>query len=132
MGEILFRARAQITILLKACVLSNCRFINRPLCSKPEVIFSGIQPTGVPHLGNYLGAFRPWVSLQDGAPSTTQLYFSIADLHAITSQQHPEQLRLWKRQMLATLIAVGLDPDRSILFFQSSVLLERTSKDQTS
>ncbi|KZF21209.1 tryptophanyl-tRNA synthetase [Xylona heveae TC161] len=88
-----------------------------------KVIFSGIQPTGVPHLGNYLGALRQWVKLQNEAaeePDTAVLY-SIVDLHAITIRQDPAQLRQWKRESLATLLAVGLDPDKSMLFYQSNV-----------
>ena len=130
MGRILIRARAHTYFLLKISFSSNRRFIHCPPCSKSEVIFSGIQPTGIPHLGNYLGAFQPWVSLQNEAPSTTQLYFSIADLHAITSQQKPEQLRAWKREMLAILIAAGLDPERSTLFYQSSVPLTKIQTNQ--
>lgn len=88
---------------------------------KPRVIFSGIQPTGVPHLGNYLGALRQWVKLQDEAPPETTLLFSIVDLHAITIKQDPGQLATWRKEMLASLLAVGLDPKRSIIFMQSSV-----------
>jgi tryptophanyl-tRNA synthetase len=86
-----------------------------------QVIFSGIQPTGVPHLGNYLGALQQWVKLQNLAAPSTKLIFSIVDLHAITMKQDPGQLRRWKRESLATLLAVGLDPERSVLFYQSSV-----------
>ncbi|KAL5119065.1 Tryptophan--tRNA ligase, mitochondrial [Pleosporales sp. CAS-2024a] len=85
------------------------------------VLFSGIQPTGVPHVGNYLGALRPWVKLQDQAAPDTTLLFSIADLHALTTKQDPHQLPQWRREALATLLAVGLDPKRCILFMQSSV-----------
>jgi len=85
------------------------------------VIFSGIQPTGVPHLGNYLGALRQWVKLQNEAPDSTTLLYSIVDLHAITVEQNPEQLLQWETEMLATLLAVGLDPKRSTIFFQSDV-----------
>ncbi|KAL3425778.1 tryptophanyl-tRNA synthetase [Phlyctema vagabunda] len=88
---------------------------------KNQVIFSGIQPTGVPHLGNYLGALQQWVKLQDSAPASTKLIYSIVDLHAITIPQPPQQLRQWKREAMATLLAIGLNPDRSILFYQSSV-----------
>jgi len=84
-------------------------------------IFSGIQPTGVPHLGNYLGALRQWVQLQNKATSDTTLLFSVVDLHAITVKQDRDQLRRWRREMLASLLAVGLDPKRSIIFYQSSV-----------
>lgn len=86
-----------------------------------QVIFSGIQPTGVPHLGNYLGALQQWVRLQNSAASSTKLLYSVVDLHAITIQQDPKQLRQWRREVLATLLAIGLNPDRSILFYQSSV-----------
>lgn len=86
-----------------------------------EVIFSGIQPTGVPHLGNYLGALQQWVRIQDKAPGATKLIFSIVDLHAITVRQDAGQLQRWKRETLATLLAVGLDPQRTTIFYQSAV-----------
>ena len=88
---------------------------------RPRTIFSGIQPTGVPHLGNYLGALRQWVKLQDEAASDDVLIYSIVDLHAITVHQNPENLRRCKRESLATLLAIGLDPKRSTIFYQSSV-----------
>ncbi|KAL4926540.1 tryptophan--tRNA ligase MSW1 [Aspergillus undulatus] len=84
-------------------------------------VFSGIQPTGVPHLGNYLGALREWVRIQDAAAENTKLIFSIVDLHALTVPQRSHQLRTWRKEALATLIAVGLDPSRSIIFYQSTV-----------
>lgn len=102
-----------------------------PSDANQKVIFSGIQPTGVPHLGNYLGALSQWVALQeeatkpassgsgDGPP--TRLLFSVVDLHAITMPQEAAQLRRWRREMLAALLAVGLDPARSTIFHQSSV-----------
>jgi tryptophanyl-tRNA synthetase len=86
-----------------------------------RVIFSGIQPTGVPHLGNYLGALRQWVKLQDNASPDTTLLFSIVDLHAITIKLDPAELARWRKEMLASLLAVGLDPKRCIIFAQSSV-----------
>jgi hypothetical protein len=89
--------------------------------SENHVIFSGIQPTGVPHLGNYLGALQQWVRLQSSSPSSTKLLFAIADLHAYTVPQNPENLERFGRETLATFLAIGLDPDRSILFYQSSV-----------
>ena len=87
----------------------------------PQVIFSGIQPTGVPHLGNWLGALRPWVRLQNSSSPDTKLVFSIVDLHALTVRQNAAELRRWKRETLATLLAVGLDPDRCTIFYQSAV-----------
>jgi tryptophanyl-tRNA synthetase len=91
--------------------------------SADKVIFSGIQPTGVPHIGNYLGALQQWVKLQDTSSTGTKLFFSIVDLHAITTPQDSRILKRWKRETLAILLAVGLNPDRSVLFYQSSVRL---------
>lgn len=85
------------------------------------VIFSGIQPTGTPHLGNYLGALREWKRLQDVAGVEDKLFFSIVDLHAITVPQDAEGLRYYRREMLASLLAIGLNPEKSTLFYQSSV-----------
>lgn len=90
--------------------------------SWPRVVFSGIQPTGVPHLGNYAGALRQWKELQHSEPES-KLIYSIVDLHAITTPQPPEDLRRCKRQALAALLAIGIDPDRSTLFYQSSVIV---------
>ncbi|KAK1756245.1 hypothetical protein QBC47DRAFT_298779 [Echria macrotheca] len=93
-----------------------------PSPSPPQVIFSGIQPTGTPHLGNYLGALRQWKTLQDTSPPATKLLFSIVDLHAITvPPSSASDLVRRKREMLTALLAIGLDPARSILFYQSSV-----------
>lgn len=99
------------------------RTIRRTAATQPErkVIFSGVQPTGIPHLGNYLGAFKQWVNLQNQASPDSALFFSVVDLHAITAHQDPQQLRSWKREMLASLVAVGLDPERSTIFYQSAV-----------
>ena len=80
-------------------------------------VFSGIQPTGNLHLGNYLGAIRNWVRMQDEA----ECIFSVVDLHAITAAQDPANLRRGIREMVAALIAAGVDPDRCILFPQSRV-----------
>lgn len=91
------------------------------------VIFSGIQPTGVPHLGNYLGALHEWVKLQDNAQPGTKLLFSIVDLHALTVPQEASQLRKWRAEAFATLLAVGLDPKKSTIFYQSAVSLDYTT-----
>lgn len=89
--------------------------------AREATIFSGIQPTGVPHLGNYLGALRQWVKLQDEATPGTRLFFSIVDLHALTVPQEASQLRKWRTEAFATLLAVGLNPQRSTIFYQSAV-----------
>jgi len=80
-------------------------------------IFSGIQPTGNLHLGNYLGAIKNWVNLQRDIPSI----FSIVDLHAITVPQDPMKLRDSTHEVTAAIIASGVDVKKSILFNQSSV-----------
>ncbi|MBV8091725.1 MAG: tryptophan--tRNA ligase [Acetobacteraceae bacterium] len=80
-------------------------------------IFSGIQPSGIPTLGNYLGAIRNWVALQEG----NECLWCIVDLHAITVWQDPKLLPQQIREMAATLLACGIDPGRHILFVQSAV-----------
>jgi tryptophanyl-tRNA synthetase len=82
-------------------------------------VVSGIQPTGNLHLGNYLGAIRNWVAMQDSFDGDC-LYF-LADLHAITLAIDPAELTANTREMTAALIASGIDPDRSILFNQARV-----------
>ena len=78
---------------------------------------SGIQPSGVPTLGNYLGALRNWVTLQDEFDCA----YAVADLHAITVRQEPAKLRQQIMEMFALLLAIGLDPDKCLLFVQSQV-----------
>ena len=80
-------------------------------------VLSGIQPSGIPTIGNYLGAIRQWVALQD----THECLFCIVDLHAITTFQDPAKLRAQTLEMAATLLACGIDPARSTLFAQSAV-----------
>ncbi len=83
-------------------------------------IVSGIQPTGNLHLGNYLGAIRNWVRMQGEHEAGTCLYF-LADLHAISQPHDPAQLAASTLEMVAALVACGVDPDRSILFNQAQV-----------
>jgi tryptophanyl-tRNA synthetase len=85
-------------------------------------IVSGIQPTGNLHLGNYLGAIRNWVRMQDELASTGgECLFFLADLHAISMPHEPRALGDNTREMVAALVACGIDPDRSILFNQAQV-----------
>jgi tryptophanyl-tRNA synthetase len=81
------------------------------------LVFSGIQPTGNLHLGNYLGAIRNWVKLQ----SAFDCIFCIVDLHAVTVWQDPKELRAQTREVGAALLAAGIDPARHIVFVQSQV-----------
>jgi tryptophanyl-tRNA synthetase len=80
-------------------------------------IFSGIQPTGNLHLGNYLGAIRNWVALQHDF----ECIFCIVDLHALTQPQDPAELRSATREVTAAYIAAGIDPEHCIIFNQSVV-----------
>lgn len=78
-------------------------------------IFSAIQPTNTPHLGNYLGALVNWIKLQDEYDCA----YAIADLHSITVRQEPQKLRAQITESYALLLAMGADPERSIVFVQS-------------
>ncbi len=78
---------------------------------------SCIQSTGIPTLGNYLGALRNWVLLQEEFDCA----YAVADLHAITVRQEPAKLRQQTNEMFALLLAIGLDPEKSLLFVQSQV-----------
>ena len=86
--------------------------------TKPRVL-SGVQPTGNLHLGNYLGAIRNWVGLQD----SHECLFMLADLHAITVPQNPADLTKNTRETAAAYIACGIDPKKSAIFPQSAVTM---------
>ena len=80
-------------------------------------IFSGVQPTGNLHLGNYLGAIRNFVNLQHDY----EAIYCVVDLHAITVWQDPKVLRANTREIAAAFLAAGIDPTKSIIFNQSQV-----------
>ncbi|MBX4258245.1 tryptophan--tRNA ligase [Clostridium estertheticum] len=82
-----------------------------------KVIFSGIQPSGDLTLGNYLGAIKNWVKLQD----EYECYFCVVDLHAITVKQEPKDLRRRTLELLAIYLAAGIDPEKNTMFIQSHV-----------
>lgn len=89
-------------------------------------VFSGIQPTGTPHLGNYCGAIAKWVALQEpstpaSSTSTTTRLYSVVDLHALTVPFNAEKMPDQVHSMVAALLGAGLDPKRNILFRQSDV-----------
>ncbi len=85
--------------------------------SKKKIVFSGVQPTGNLHLGNYLGALKNFVSLQ----KEMECIYCVVDLHAITTFQKPNELKNNVLETVASFIATGLDPSKSIIFNQSSV-----------
>ena len=85
--------------------------------SNKELVFSGVQPTGNLHLGNYLGAIKNFVSLQ----KEMNCVYCVVDLHAITTFQNPEELKNNILETTASFLATGLDPKKSIIFNQSSV-----------
>ena len=80
-------------------------------------IYSAIQPSGMLTLGNYLGALRNWVNLQD----EFECIYCVADLHSITVRQNPAELRKRAMEVFTTYLAAGIDPEKSIMFFQSHV-----------
>ena len=82
-----------------------------------QVLFSGMQPTGIITIGNYIGALRNWVTLQNDY----DCLFCIVDQHAITVPQQPSELRKKSLELLAFYLALGLDPERSVIFLQSHV-----------
>ena len=84
---------------------------------KKKRVLSGIQPTGDPHMGNYIGAIRNWVEDQEKYDN----FFCVVDQHAITADYNPDELRANVRELVAVLLAAGLDPERCVLFVQSHV-----------
>src|SRR3954447_20572754 len=82
-----------------------------------ETVFSGIQPSGELHLGNYLGAVRTWVELQQ----SYRCFYCIVDYHAITQSYEPAEMSRRVREMAIDLLACGIDPERATLFVQSAV-----------
>ena len=88
--------------------------------NRKGVIFSGMRPTGLLHLGNYMGALQNWVTLQD----QYNCIYCAVDIHALTTMTSPEDLgeiRPNIREMILDWLAAGLDPDRSVIFVQSHV-----------
>ena len=85
--------------------------------SKKNRILSGVQPSGDLHLGNYLGAIKNFVKLQD----EYECFFCVVDLHAITTWQDPKTLADKSREVTAAFIASGINPDNNTLFIQSQV-----------
>ncbi|CAG8548633.1 20702_t:CDS:2 [Cetraspora pellucida] len=87
----------------------------------PELILSGIQPTNIPHIGNFLGVISKWVSLQRTTHDSVKLLYPIVDLHALTIPRDPEHLKKSKLETAIILLACGIDPARSFIFEQSKI-----------
>lgn len=83
--------------------------------TRPERVFSGVQPSGLPHIGNYLGAFQNYIAMQ----ATHDAIYCIVDYHALTSTHDGALIRANTHEMALDLLALGLDPERSVLFRQS-------------
>ena len=94
------------------------RALSSQIPNYPSKIFSGIQPTGNIHLGNYFGAVQRWVDLQNKGNDVT---YCVVDLHSITLPQDPKELKKNSLRMVASLLACGIDPEKSTLFLQSAV-----------
>ncbi|EYC16524.1 hypothetical protein Y032_0033g2704 [Ancylostoma ceylanicum] len=76
--------------------MRSVRHFCKEVCQHPELYFSGIQPTGVPHLGNYFGFIEPWIQLQNSLPSTTKMILAVADQHAISlGPKPPDESLKW-------------------------------------
>ena len=84
---------------------------------KKKVIYSAMQPSGYPSLGNYLGALKNWKNLKDDF----DCIFSIANMHAITVRQDSANLRKKTRDLITLFISIGLDPKKNIIYYQSDV-----------
>ena len=113
-------------------VWRSCRWHSTllPLAGdKDQIVFSGIQPTGTPHLGNYLGALQTWANLQQQLPASATIIYSIVDLHAITVAYSPDVLRLDREEMWRVLHAVDIDMERCIVFEQSAVRSQHATID---
>ena len=88
-----------------------------PITRSQKTVLSCIQPTAEMHVGNYFGAVKAWVELQE----THRCFFGIVDLHAMTRLYEPDELRQHSRQMFIDLLACGIDPEKSVLFVQSMI-----------
>lgn len=84
---------------------------------KKKIIYSAMQPSGVPSLGNYIGALKNWKNLQD----EYNCLFGVANMHAITVRQDPTELRQRTKDLVALFLAIGLDPEKHIIYVQSDV-----------
>lgn len=82
-----------------------------------KIVFSAVQPSGIPTIGNYVGSIKNWVSMQD----EYNCIYSLADLHTLTVKQVPAELRQRSYELLALYLAAGVDPEKSIVFAQSHV-----------
>ncbi|HIE21245.1 MAG TPA: tryptophan--tRNA ligase, partial [Acidimicrobiia bacterium] len=80
-------------------------------------VFSGMQPTGEPHIGNLIGAFANWVAMQEEYDTI----YCVVDLHAMTAPYDPDELRSERTALGRTFLAVGIDPERSLIYHQSAV-----------
>lgn len=93
----------------------------RDSSTRPGRVLSGIQPTGVPHLGNYCGALVKWATLQESEATRKQRLYCVVDLHAITVPYDAKRMPQNVRGMVAAMLGTGLDPARNVLFRQSDV-----------
>lgn len=87
------------------------------MSDEKKIIFSGMQPSGYPSLGNYLGALKNWKDFQDDY----NCLYCIVDMHAITVRQNPIELRKKSRDLLTIFLAIGLNPEKNIIYYQSHV-----------
>lgn len=88
---------------------------------KKQIVLSAVQPTGTPTLGNYLGAFKNWKIMANDMADRYDCFYAVADLHSITVRLNPADLRRQTLEMYAFLLALGIDPEKNVVFIQSHV-----------
>lgn len=88
---------------------------------KKQIVLSAVQPTGTPTLGNYLGAFKNWKMMANDMQEEYDCFYAVADLHSITVRLKPADLRRQTLEMYAFLLALGIDPEKNVVFIQSHV-----------
>ena len=88
---------------------------------KKKIVLSAVQPTGTPTLGNYLGAFKNWKIMANDMAQEYDCFYAVADLHSITVRLQPADLRRQTLEMYAFLLALGIDPEKNVVFIQSHV-----------
>ena len=87
--------------------------------SQTQIVLTGIKPSGSPHLGNYLGMYKPALELMQRP--NTRCFFFIADIHALNTIQNPQLLRQYSYELAATWLALGLDPEKAWFYRESDI-----------
>ena len=103
----------------RSCFIRICKAAHFIMHANNKIILTGVKPTGVPHLGNFVGAINPAINLS--GRSGVQSYLFIADYHSLTSVHNAKQLKHMTHQVAATWLACGLDPEKTVIYRQSDI-----------